>query len=70
MANQLQAELNASDTQEQTKFVFNVDTDKTSPSLQLLFQLPNVSGATTGQVPPASGILTAPPTSYQVMIVT
>ncbi|KAJ6639711.1 Ankyrin repeat and KH domain-containing protein mask, partial [Pseudolycoriella hygida] len=26
----------------QTKFVFNVETDKTSPSLQLLFQLPSV----------------------------
>lgn len=26
--------------QSQTKFVFNVETDKTSPSLQLLFQLP------------------------------
>lgn len=34
------------DSSEQTKFVFNVDTDKTSPSLQLLFQLPNTSGAT------------------------
>lgn len=28
--------------QSQTKFVFNVETDKTSPSLQLLFQLPSV----------------------------
>lgn len=28
--------------QSSTKFVFNVETDKTSPSLQLLFQLPSV----------------------------
>ena len=29
------------DAQQQTKFVFNVETDKTSQSLQLLFQLPS-----------------------------
>lgn len=32
------------DAQQQTKYVFNVDNDKTSQSLQLLFQLPTAEG--------------------------
>jgi ankyrin repeat domain-containing protein 17 len=34
------AQKSQADAQQQTKFVFNVDNDKTSQSLQLLFQLP------------------------------
>lgn len=34
--------LSPMEQQSSTKFVFNVETDKTSPSLQLLFQLPSV----------------------------
>lgn len=67
-ANQLQTELATSDAQEQTKFVFNVDTDKTSPSLQLLFQLPNVGDAVATGLQAASGIMNAPPTSQMQSI--
>lgn len=35
-----QGQRSQADAQQQTKFVFNVDNDKTSQSLQLLFQLP------------------------------
>lgn len=47
--------------EDQTKFVFNVDTDKTSQSLQLLFQLPNVQQS--GAQPQTSGVLTTSPAS-------
>uniref|UniRef100_A0A336L5G5 CSON003381 protein n=1 Tax=Culicoides sonorensis TaxID=179676 RepID=A0A336L5G5_CULSO len=50
----LQQQQGSADAQQQTKFVFNVETDKTTQSLQLLFQLP------TGGVaqPPQGAILT------------
>lgn len=46
------------DAQQQAKLVFNVETDKSSPPLQLLFQLPPVQGGQTttgGQVQQAGG---------------
>jgi ankyrin repeat domain-containing protein 17 len=39
-----QTQKSQADAQQQTKFVFNVDNDKTSQSLQLLFQLPSADG--------------------------
>lgn len=54
---------NTDASQEQTKFVFNVDTEKTSQSLQLLFQLPNVQQQQAGGQPQTAGVLTSSPAS-------
>ncbi|XP_063705994.1 ankyrin repeat and KH domain-containing protein mask-like isoform X2 [Culicoides brevitarsis] len=61
MQNQaLQQQIAAADAQQQAKFVFNVETDK---SLQLLFQLPTVGQQQGGQAqPPQGAILTQPQT--------
>lgn len=48
---QQQQTLSADAQQSSTKFVFNVETDKTSPSLQLLFQLPSVQQVQQQQPP-------------------
>ena len=59
-SDQAQTQKAQADAQQQTKYVFNVDNDKTSQSLQLLFQLPS----TDGQQQPQQ-ILKAPDCSAQ-----